>query len=49
MLVMIENDLSTELLIHQDRIYGRVLSPRLPNTSGLDIVNLIITREYIVY
>ena len=46
MQVMIENDLGTELLIYQDRIYSRVLSPRLPNTNGLGIMNVILTRVY---
>jgi hypothetical protein len=38
MQVMIEIDLGTELLAHQDRIDSRILSPRLPNTHGLDII-----------
>ena len=38
MQVMIESDLGTELWTHQDRIDSQVLSPRLPNIYGLEIV-----------
>jgi hypothetical protein len=43
MQVMIENDLNTELWPHQDRTVDGVLSPRLTNTNGLDIMNVIFT------
>jgi hypothetical protein len=42
MQVMIEIDLGTELGTRQDRPDSRVLSPRLPNTNRLDIVNVIL-------
>jgi hypothetical protein len=49
MQVSIESDLGTEIWTRQDRIDSSVLSGRLPNTKELDIVNVIFTREYIIY
>lgn len=40
---MIEKYLGTELLTQKDRIGSKILSPRLPNAHGLDIVNAILT------
>ena len=34
----------TELWDRQERVDSRILSPRLPNTFGLDIVNTILIR-----
>ena len=41
--VAIQSDLGTELWTHQDRVENGARSPRLPSTSGLDTVNVILT------
>lgn len=38
--VMKEGDLSTEFWTHQNMKDNEILSPRLPNTNGLDIISL---------
>lgn len=43
MQVMIERNLGTELWTQQDRLDSQVLSPWLPNTNGLNIVNEVLT------
>ena len=40
---MIDSDLGTEFWTYQDRIDSEVHSPRLPNTTGLNIVNVVLT------
>jgi hypothetical protein len=48
MQVITESDLDTELWTHQDRIHSGVVSLKLPNTYGLDIVNSNLTILIIV-
>jgi hypothetical protein len=38
MQVRIRNNLGTELETHQDRIDDRILSPKLPNIYGLEMI-----------
>lgn len=40
---MIESDLNAECWTHENRIDNGILSPRFPNTNGLDIVTVILT------
>ena len=40
---MVEGKLGREVWTHQDRINNGVFSPNMPNTNGLDIVNVILT------
>lgn len=40
--VMMKADLGIELETHMDRMNSRTLSPKLPNTHGLNVVNIIL-------
>jgi hypothetical protein len=44
--VMREIDLGTEILTYRNRIDIRILSPRLSNTYGLDIINVILPDSF---
>jgi hypothetical protein len=40
---MIQSDLDIKRWTQQNKLDNRFLSPSLPNTNGLNIVNLILT------
>lgn len=44
--ILIEIDLGRELRAHQNRIDGKVHSPRLPHTYGLYIRNVILPDSF---